>query len=181
MEVTVARQVPGSHHVAVKPPELLHRGEGADLFDVLFVALGAGGAARGPPGVPERVVVLQGVLCRSRDNSLPLAAALALLALGFFLLTIFLCAVFFILIVVPAVIVFQGVELVVHPLAAAVATASRTTEYKTTSKEHGGGNSHPGVRRAGARALRTDRFTQAMLIENNHLCVVAPTPYYTGL
>lgn len=47
-----------------------HRGEGADLFDVLFVALRAGGPARGPPGVPERVVVLQGVLCWARDNGL---------------------------------------------------------------------------------------------------------------
>lgn len=47
-----------------------HGGEGADLFDVLLVALGAGGAPGGPSGVPEGVVVLQGVLSGPRDHSL---------------------------------------------------------------------------------------------------------------
>ena len=38
------------------------RGETADLFDVLLVALGAGGPPRGASGVPEGVVVLKGML-----------------------------------------------------------------------------------------------------------------------
>lgn len=47
-----------------------HGGEGADLFDVLFVTLGAGGPPGGPPRVPEGVVILQGVLSWPRDHSL---------------------------------------------------------------------------------------------------------------
>lgn len=106
MKVTVACQVPRTYHVAVKLPELLHRGKGANLLDVLLIALRAGGTARGSPRVPKGVVVLQGMLCWSRDNSLPLATALALVSVCFFLLTIFLCAVFFILIMVSTVIIF---------------------------------------------------------------------------
>lgn len=47
-----------------------HGGKGADLFDVLFVALRAGGPPGGPSGVPEGVVILQGVLSWPRDHSL---------------------------------------------------------------------------------------------------------------
>ena len=51
-------------------PVSTHRGKGADLFDILFIALWAGGTARGSSGVPESIVVLQGMLCWPRDNSL---------------------------------------------------------------------------------------------------------------
>lgn len=47
-----------------------HGGKGADLFDVLFVALRAGGPPGGASGVPEGVVILQRVLSRPRDHSL---------------------------------------------------------------------------------------------------------------
>lgn len=53
----------------IKPPST-HRGKGANLLDILFIALRAGGTAGGSPGVPESVVILQGVLGRPRDNSL---------------------------------------------------------------------------------------------------------------
>lgn len=39
-----------------------YRGHGADLSYVLLVAQRAGGTTRGPPAVPEGVVILQGVL-----------------------------------------------------------------------------------------------------------------------
>lgn len=121
MEVTVACQVPRTYHVVVKPPELLCRGKNANLFDILFIALWAGVMAGGSSGVSESILVLQEMLCWSRGNSLPLTAALTLVSFHFFLL----CAVFFILIMVPTVIIFQCTELV-HPLPTAVTTASQS-------------------------------------------------------
>lgn len=47
-----------------------HRGKGANLFDVLLIALWTGRTARGSPRVPKGVVVLQGMFCWSRNNSL---------------------------------------------------------------------------------------------------------------
>ena len=71
-EARTLKRLPGGQGNTSAPQGSVstHRGKGAELFDVLLVALRAGGPARGPPGVPERVVVLQGVLCWSRDNSL---------------------------------------------------------------------------------------------------------------
>jgi hypothetical protein len=43
-------------------PKGTDRGEAADLFDVGLVALGAGRPAGGASGVPEGVVILEGVL-----------------------------------------------------------------------------------------------------------------------
>lgn len=51
-------------------PFRTHRSKGSDLLDVLLIALGAGGPARSPSRVPKSVVVLQRVLCWTRDDSL---------------------------------------------------------------------------------------------------------------
>lgn len=91
VEVTMACQVTWTDHVTIETPELLHlsrdksqhelelkdagcvclrsnlwkwtyRGKAANLFNILFVALGAGWSPWGASGVPEGVVVLKRVL-----------------------------------------------------------------------------------------------------------------------
>lgn len=47
-----------------------HGGKGANLFDVLFITLWAGGSPRCSSGVPEGIIILQGVLSWPWDNSL---------------------------------------------------------------------------------------------------------------
>lgn len=76
----------------------------------------------GQRGVAESVAVLQGALCWSRDNSFPLAAAQNFVSFCLFLPTIFLCLVFFILIMVPTVMILHGLEFI-QLLTAAVTTA----------------------------------------------------------
>lgn len=94
---------------------LFHGGKGANLFDILHIALWADGNS----------VEWQRVLLYCREHSAGpgtiafLSLLLRILSHCLFFPTIFLCLVFFILIMIPTVIIVHGLEL----LTAAVTTA----------------------------------------------------------
>lgn len=110
--------------MAVKPPEPLHRGQGSNLCDVLFIAVSQG-AHLGFPEEPASAVVQQEVLCPSRDNT----AVFLLLLFRHFSFHVFLLIIFpravFILTMVPTIVISPELDLL-HLLAAAVATASQS-------------------------------------------------------
>lgn len=60
------------HHAQVTQGQqgYTHGGKGANLFDVLFITLRAGRPPGCSSGVPEGVIILQGVLSWPWDNSL---------------------------------------------------------------------------------------------------------------
>lgn len=64
------RRRPHHAHETQAQQGYTHWGKGANLFDVLFVTLRAGRPPRCSSGVPERVIILQGVLSWPWDNCL---------------------------------------------------------------------------------------------------------------
>lgn len=85
MEVTVACQILWTYHVAIKPPELLHRGKGTNLFDNSVHNSVSCWDSQRFSWSTRKCSCTGGDALPVRDNSLPLVTALILVPFCFFL------------------------------------------------------------------------------------------------